>query len=377
MCPTMNILAVEKTKENYEEKSECRYQKGVRHLCESGITRIPSKYVLPISDRPLIVKKEEKIDENLNLPIIDFAQLQGPNRSQVLKSLAKACEEYGFFQLVNHDIHSDTIKHIIEVGKKFFELPFEERAKYMSTDMQAPVRLGTSFNQNKDGVFCWRDFLKLSCHSLSCDLLSLWPSSPVDLREAASNYSKQTKFLYQLLIGAILESLGIVNNENNIDSNNLKEFEDGSQLLVLNCYPSCPEPDLTLGMPPHSDYGLLTLLLQDEVKGLQIQHQGKWLTVEPIPNSFVVNVGDHLEIFSNGRYKSVLHRVLVNSSKSRISAASLHSLPYSSKIQPSPKLINESNPKLYKDTDFATFLEYLSSCEHKSKSFLESRKLAN
>lgn len=122
-------------------------------------------------------------------------------------------------------------------------------------------------------------------------------------REAASNYSKQAKLLYQLLVGAILESLGIVNNN---DSQNLKEFEDGSQLLVLNCYPSCPEPDLTLGMPPHSDYGLLTLLLQDEVKGLQIQHQGKWLTVEPIPNSFVVNVGDHLEVSSVSIYVMLL-----------------------------------------------------------------------
>lgn len=78
---------------------ECRYQKGVKHLCESGITKIPRKYILPISDRPLIVKKEEKLDENVILPIIDFAQLEGPNRSQVLKSLAKACEEYGFFQV--------------------------------------------------------------------------------------------------------------------------------------------------------------------------------------------------------------------------------------------------------------------------------------
>lgn len=111
-------------------------------------------------------------------------------------------------------------------------------------------------------------------------------------REAAANYAKQTKLLYQLLIGAILESLGILKENNE----SLKEFEDGSQLLVLNCYPCCPEPDLTLGMPPHSDYGLLTLLLQDEVKGLQIQHQEKWLTVEPILNSFVVNVGDHLEV---------------------------------------------------------------------------------
>lgn len=66
--------------------------------------------------------------------------------------------------------------------------------------------------------------------------------------------------------------------------------------MVVNYYPKCPEPDLTLGMAPHSDYGLLTLVLQDEVKGLQIQHQGKWLTVQPIPNSFLVNVGDHLEV---------------------------------------------------------------------------------
>ena len=86
---------------------------------------------------------------------------------------------------------------------------------------------------------------------------------------------------------------------NNIDKNMiLKKFQDGSQLMVVNCYPPCPQPDLTLGMPPHSDYGFLTLLLQDEVKGLQIQLQDKWVTVDPIPGSFVVNVGDHLEVIN-------------------------------------------------------------------------------
>lgn len=115
------------------------------------------------------------------------------------------------------------------------------------------------------------------------------------------NYSKETKSLYLMLVKAVLESLGLVETAENADENDscdhLKEFEDGSQLIVANFYPSCPEPDLTLGMPPHSDYGFLTLLLPDEeVKGLQIQHEGRWVTVEPIPNSFVVNVGDHLEV---------------------------------------------------------------------------------
>ena len=119
------------------------------------------------------------------------------------------------------------------------------------------------------------------------------------IRQSAVDYSKQAKFLYLALTEAILESLGLVEaTTKNNEYDSLKEFQDGSQLIVVNCYPSCPEPDLTLGMPPHSDYGFLTLLLQDEVKGLQIQHDGRWVTVEPIPNSFVVNVGDHLEVSS-------------------------------------------------------------------------------
>lgn len=84
-------------------------------------------------------------------------------------------------QLVNHGIEADVIHRMADVSKRFFELPFNERSKYMSKDMFSPVRYGTSFNQNNDKVFCWRDFLKLSCHPLS-ELFPHWPSSPVDLR---------------------------------------------------------------------------------------------------------------------------------------------------------------------------------------------------
>ncbi|RWR93839.1 protein DMR6-LIKE OXYGENASE 2 [Cinnamomum micranthum f. kanehirae] len=347
-----------------------RHLKGVRHLHESGITRIPNKYILPACDRPNIKGGERNNTQlKLKLPIIDLSQLHGPNRSQVLKSLANACEEYGFFQVINHGIPCDLTRSMVDVGRRFFELPFEERAKYMSPDMFAPVRYGTSFNQNKDGVFCWRDFLKLYCQPVS-RFCPHWPSEPSDLRQKVASYTKETNSLFIMLLKAVVESLGLVD-----DDDITKEFGDGSQLMVINCFPSCPEPDLTLGMPPHSDYGFLTLVLQDGVLGLQVQFQGEWVTVDPLPNSFVVNVGDHLEIFSNGRYKSVLHRVLVNSSKTRISVASLHSLPFESVVKPSSRLITPQNPKRYKETDFATFLDYVSSCEPKKKNFLESRRL--
>jgi isopenicillin N synthase-like dioxygenase len=71
----------------------------------------------------------------------------------------------------------------------------------------------------------------------------------------------------------------------------------------------------------------------------------------------------------------VLHRVLVNPLKSRISIASLHSLPFGSMVRPSPKLIDDANPRRYKDTDFASFIEYIASHEHRSKNFLDSRRL--
>ncbi|XP_061352423.1 probable 2-oxoglutarate-dependent dioxygenase SLC1 [Gastrolobium bilobum] len=351
---------------------ESQYEKGVKHLYENGdLHRVPKKYILPASDRPTTnIMEDSNVDEKqkLQLPIIDFADLLGPNRSQVLQSLANACEQYGFFQLVNHSISDDVVSSMIDVCGRFFNLSFEERAKYMTTDMKAPVRYGTSFSQTKDSVFCWRDFLKLLCHQ---DFFPHWPASPVDFRKVAATYAEETKHLFLVIMEAILESLGIREEEDNI----LKELDNGSQMVVTNFYPPCPQPDLTLGMPPHSDYGFLTLLLQDEVEGLQIQFQDKWVTVQPIPNAFVVNIGDHLEIFSNGKYKSVLHRVLVNEFKSRVSVASLHSLPFNCTVRASQKLVDEANPKRYMDTDFDSFLAYISTRETKKKDFLDSRKL--
>lgn len=83
-----------------------------------------------------------------------------------------------------------------------------------------------------------------------------------------------------------------------------------------------------------------------------------------------------LQIYSNGRYKSVLHRVLVNSSQLRISIASFHTVPADQTIGPAPELVDDKlNPPRYMDTDFATFLAYIASAEGKHKTFLQSRKL--
>jgi hypothetical protein len=109
----------------------------------------------------------------------------------------------------------------------------------------------------------------------------------------AARYAMANHELFMELMEAALEALGIPCGHS---ESLLGELEAGYSQIMLNCYPACPQPDLTLGLPPHSDYCLFTLLLQDQVQGLQILHHGHWLTVDAVPGSIVANVGDHLEV---------------------------------------------------------------------------------
>lgn len=358
--------------------------KGVRHLSDSGITRLPDRYVLPASDRPGAATVLAAATSSsgaaavgrVKLPVVDLAALRDPSqRAAVLATLDAACREYGFFQVVNHGFGSDVSGGMLDVARRFFELPLPERARHMSADVRAPVRYGTSFNQAKDAVLCWRDFLKLVCQPLP-EVAPRWPQQPADLRDVATRYATASHALFMEVMAAALDALGIPASAS--AGGMLGELAAASShMMTVNCYPACPQPELTLGMPPHSDYGLFTFVLQDHVEGLQVMHDGRWLTVDPVPGSFVVNVGDHLEIYSNGRYKSVLHRVRVNSTRPRISVASFHSLPAERVIGPAPELVDDEagNPRRYMDTDFATFLAYLASADGKNKTFLQSRKL--
>jgi isopenicillin N synthase-like dioxygenase len=112
-------------------------------------------------------------------------------------------------------------------------------------------------------------------------------------REVAARYAMANQQLFMELMGAALEALGIPCHRSQAL---LRELEAGYSQIMLNCYPACPQPDLTLGLPPHSDYCLFTLLLQDQVKGLQVLRRGHWFTVDAAPGSIIANVGDHLEV---------------------------------------------------------------------------------
>lgn len=122
----------------------------------------------------------------------------------------------------------------------------------------------------------------------------LTTSMHCDRREVVSAYAWWSRQLFRELMEAALEALGIGDSS---AGEVLADCDAGSQMLMVNCFPACPEPELTLGMPPHSDYGFLTVLLQDQVNGLEIWHDDRWVLVDPLPGSLVVNIGDHFEVY--------------------------------------------------------------------------------
>lgn len=115
-------------------------------------------------------------------------------------------------------------------------------------------------------------------------------------------YSNSVGKVAKDLLGGISESLGL---EPSYIYKTLN-LESSLQILIANLYPPCPQPELAMGLPPHSDHGLLSLLIQNGVGGLQVHHKGKWVNVNPTPNVFLVNTSDQIEvtIYTNIPYSS-------------------------------------------------------------------------
>ncbi|KAL6137855.1 hypothetical protein ACLB2K_063144 [Fragaria x ananassa] len=281
---------------------------------DDSVIQVPQNYVIPDQESP--------ISDGTNLatiPTIDMTQFVLRNQSAnnpELEKLHSACKEWGIFQLVNHGVSSALLDKVKQELEDFFKLPLEEKMRYKVRPGDVLVEGYGTVVKSEDQKLDWGNRLFMFTNPINRRKSHLFPELSTSLRNALESYILELQRTARTLLGLIGKLLKMKMEE-------MEElFEDGLQSVRMTHYPPCPKPELVVGLKPHSDGSGITILHQvNGVQGLQIKKDGVWFPVSFDHGAFVVNVGDILEILSDGVYKSIEHRVTVNSEKERISIA--------------------------------------------------------
>ncbi|XP_062010828.1 protein SRG1-like [Rosa rugosa] len=316
------------------------------------------------------------------IPIIDInlystSSHDSEQAENELEKLRSALSSSGCFQAIGHGISSSFLDKLREAATQFFALPEEEKQKNPLEEKQKHFKVahrtegyGHDVKVSEEQVLDWAYRLTLRVFPEDQRCLDLWPENPNNFGEVLREYATKVRSMMGVLFKAMAKSL-------NLEENSFANQLFGEQALMtarFNFYPQCSRADQVLGVKPHTDGSGITVLLQDkEVEGLQILVEGKWVKVPIVPHAIVVNLGDQMQIMSNGIFKSPMHRVVTNFERMRLSVALFNEPDPEIEISPVEELIDEMRPRVYKNVKNYGRINY--ECYQRGEIALETMKI--
>ncbi len=265
-----------------------------------------------------------------SIPVIDMSAFQdGGSDYSVAQALGRAARDVGFFCITNHGVPESVVADAFTQSKAFFDLPSEQKNRYPIADsfphqrgyvpvfgeelgMDETVDLKESFDLGLDlptddpDVLAGKPFYAPN----------VWPAEVPDFQRAITAYHDQMLVVSHMLGRAIALSLDL---EEDFFTTRMQKPIANLRLLHYPPYQSV-EGHKVIGAGAHSDYGFVTILLQDDTGGLQVQNpRGQWIEVPPIPGAFVINIGEMLAGWTNDLFVATQHRVMNVSGTDRYS----------------------------------------------------------
>jgi isopenicillin N synthase-like dioxygenase len=283
----------------------------------------------------------ERAADFSRIPIIDVAGLAGDQaaRRTVAAELDAACRESGFFYVVGHGVDEGLQVRLRELSREFFALEAEEKLRIRMAlggrAWRGYFRVGDELTSGKpdqkEGLYFGRELPADDPRVLVGTPLhgpNLFPERPGGLREAVLEYMAAIEDLGHRLMAGMALGLGL---------DELYFADHGTRepltLFRIFNYPPPADPSLW-GVGEHTDYGLLTILLQDDAGGLEVRSRSRWIPAPPLPGSFVCNIGDMLDRMTGGRYRSTPHRVRNPAPRDRLSFPFFFDPGFSALVRP-------------------------------------------
>ncbi|KAJ1292624.1 hypothetical protein BS78_01G004300 [Paspalum vaginatum] len=321
----------------------------------SGLSDIPAQFLWPAGESPT----PDSAQEELDVPLIDLGRSGDP--SEVSRQVAEACRLHGFFQVVNHGIDPALLSEAHRCMDAFFTLPLPEKQRAQRRHGDS-CGYASSFTGRFASKLPWKETLsfrysdKVEAEQEQLQVVDYFVGT---LGEAYRHHGEVYGRYCSEMSRLSLDIMEVLGDTLGVGRHHFRRFFEGNDSIMrLNYYPPCQRPYDTLGTGPHCDPTSLTILHQDDVGGLQVFAAGRWRSIRPRPGTFVVNIGDTFMALSNGRYRSCLHRAVVNSRVPRRSLAFFLCPDMDKVVRPPGELVDDRNPRAYPDFTWRALLDF-------------------